>query len=205
MRAEDFAAIDTIEQAVRARGAQWIAIAGVPGSGKSTIAEALRLRWPRAAVLSMDGYHLPRRMLDAEGLRRRGAPHTFNRDRLRADLWQLKRTGTGVFPAFDHAQGDPQEGAIAIDADARPVFVEGLYLLLATWELERIFDLRVFLDCPIDVAMRRVAARHVACGLAPNAAAAQARVETNDRSNAVFIVADGCRERADLIVCTQSL
>ena len=204
MRAEECAAIDTIEQAVRARGAQWVAIAGVPGSGKSTIADALRVRWPRAAVLSMDGYHLPRRMLDAEGLRRRGAPHTFDRDRLRADLWQLKRTGIGVFPGFDHAQGDPQEGTIAIEANARPLFVEGLYLLLATWALEWMFDLRVFLDCPIDVAMRRVAARHVACGLAPNTAAAHARAETNDRRNAELILADGCRERADLIVCTQS-
>ena len=200
MHVEVLAAADAIERAVRARGAELIALAGVPGSGKSTVAETLRTRWPRAVVLPMDGYHLPRRLLDAEGMRRRGAPHTFDPERLRADLLRLKAIGAGEFPEFDHAEGDPREAAIQIDADARPIFVEGLYVLLATWRLEAFFDLRVFLDCPLDVAMRRVAARHLACGLVPDATAAQLRAETNDRLNAEFILADGCRERADIVV-----
>lgn len=204
MHAEILTAVETIDRAVRARGAEFIALAGVPGSGKSTVAEALRTRWPRAVVLPMDGYHLPRRLLDAEGMRRRGAPHTFDPERLRADLLRLKAIGVGEFPAFDHAEGDPHEAAIRIDADARPIFVEGLYLLLADWQIESLFDLRVFLDCPLDVAMRRVAARHLACGLEPDAAAAQLRAETNDRLNAEFILADGCRERADIVVQSSS-
>lgn len=124
--------------------------------------KALRVRWPGAVVLPMDGYHLPRRLLDAQGMRRRGAPHPFDPERLRADLLRLQTTGAGEFPAFDHAEGDPREAAIRIDARARPVFVEGLYLLLRDWRLEAFFDLRVFLDCPLDLAMRRVAARHLA-------------------------------------------
>jgi len=48
--------------------------------------------------------------------------------------------------------------------------------------------------------MRRVAARHLACGLAADAAAAQLRAESNDRLNAELILADGCRERADIVV-----
>jgi pantothenate kinase len=150
----------------------------------------------------MDGYHLPRRMLDAEGLRRRGAPHTFDPARLRADLLHLKATGAGAFPAFDHAEGDPREAAIEVPAGAGPVFVEGLYLLLRDWRLEDLFDLRVFLDCPLDLAMLRVAARHLACGLAADEAAATARAENNDRLNAALILADGCRERADLVIPT---
>ncbi len=202
MRAEIIVAADAVEREVRARNAVFIGLAGIPGSGKSTVAEELRTRWPGAVVLPMDGYHLPKRSLNAEGMRRRGAPHTFDPARLRADLLRLKETGAGEFPAFDHAEGDPREAAIHIDASARPIFVEGLYLLLADWWLEAFFDLRVFLDCPPDLAMHRVAARHLACGLAPDAAAAQARAETNDRLNAELILADGCRERADLIIPT---
>ena len=65
---------DAIEHTVRARGANLVALAGLPGSGKSTIAAAVQARWPGAVVLPMDGYHVPRRLLDAEGMRRRGAP-----------------------------------------------------------------------------------------------------------------------------------
>ena len=202
MHAEIIAAADAVELSVRARGARFVALAGIPGSGKSTVAEALRARWPGAVVLPMDGYHLPRRLLDAEGMRRRGAPHTFDPARLRTDLLRLKEIGAGEFPAFDHAEGDPREAAIRIKAGAQPIFVEGLYLLLRDWRLEAFFDLRVFLDCPLDLAMRRVADRHLACGLAPDAAAAQTRVETNDRHNAELILADDCRERADLIIQT---
>ena len=202
MCTEILAAADAIERAVRARNAVFIAIVGIPGSGKSTVSEELRTRWPWAIVLPMDGYHLPKRMLDAEEMRRRGAPHTFDPARLRADLLRLKQIGMGEFPAFDHAEADPREAAIRINADARPIFVEGLYLLLAAWQLEIIFDLRVFLDCPLDLAMRRVAARHLACGLAPDAAAAQLRTENNDRLNANIILADACRVRADIVIAT---
>ena len=199
------AAADAIEVAVRSRDAKLVALAGLPGSGKSTIAAAVQARWPGAVVLPMDGYHLPRRLLDAEGMRRRGAPHTFDPDRLRADLLRLKTTGAGVFPAFDHAEGDPREAAIEVRAGANPVFVEGLYLLLRAWRLEELFDFRVFLDCPPDEAMRRVAARHLACDLAADAAAARARAESNDRLNADLILADACRARADLIIQTAPL
>ena len=50
-----------------------VGIAGVPGSGKTTLCRAIAARRPDAVIVPMDGYHLQRSRLDAEGMRRRGA------------------------------------------------------------------------------------------------------------------------------------
>ncbi len=61
-----------------------VAIAGAPGSGKSTLTDNLvtHLNVTRpgvAAVLPMDGYHFDARVLVPRGLRsRKGAPETFD-------------------------------------------------------------------------------------------------------------------------------
>lgn len=177
-----------------------VGIAGIPGSGKSTLCAAVRGLAPGVAVVPMDGYHIPRRLLDEEGLRRRGAPHTFDADSFRADIESLRTTRAGVFPAFDHAEADPRPAAIAVTPAAPLVLVEGLYVLMQEWRLEPLFDLRVFLDCDPDVASERVAARHLAAGLAATPDLARARALANDHVNALAILADGCRERADLVL-----
>src|SRR3954454_20161878 len=100
------------------RGGWLVAIAGVPGAGKSTVAAAMAARVPGAVVVPMDGYHLPRASLTADGLARRGAPDTFDPDALRADLLRLRQAGEGVFPSFDHAAQDPQPGAIVVPPGA---------------------------------------------------------------------------------------
>jgi hypothetical protein len=48
--------------------------------------------------------------------------------------------------------------------------------------------------------MGRVAARHLACGLAATEDEARRRADTNDRGNALLILDDGCRACADLCV-----
>ncbi len=195
------ARIDAVAAALRAKpDAYLIAIAGIPGAGKTTFATTLAAQLPGAVVLPMDGYHLPRVQLDADGLRRRGAAHTFDPAGLRADLTRLRSLRQGVFPAFDHAEQDPRPGAIRVDVTTPRVIVEGLYLLLREWQLAPLFDLTVFLDCDLCTALDRIAARHLACGLAATEEAARDRAETNDRLNAEAILADGCRERANLVL-----
>ncbi|MBA4064816.1 MAG: hypothetical protein C0501_14105 [Isosphaera sp.] len=193
---------DAVLAAVRGRTpAAWlVAVAGVPGAGKSTVAAAVAARAAGAVVVPMDGYHLPRAVLTADQMIRRGAPDTFDPAALRANLVRLRATGSGTFPGFDHAAGDPVPGAVVVTPGTPLVVVEGLYLLLRDWRLADLFDFTVFLDCPPEVAVRRVADRHFACGLAATAAEARRRAETNDRRNADAILADGCRERADLVV-----
>ena len=73
-------------------------------------------------------------------------------------------------------------------------------MLLREWQLEHLFDLRVFLDCDLDVATERLTLRHLACGISHTEAEARHRAMTNDRLNAIEILADGCRERADLVL-----
>ena len=191
-----------ILEALRARTpAPWlVAIAGIPGAGKTTIAGEVAARFPGAVVIPMDGYHLPRAVLSADGLARRGAPDTFDPDALRADLARLRADGHGVFPAFDHAVKDPKPGAVVVPPGAPLVIVEGLYLLLGAWRMTDLFDFTVFLDCDLEVAQARIAARHLECGLAATPAEAHHRAHTNDRRNALSILEDGCRARADLCV-----
>jgi pantothenate kinase len=191
-----------ILEALRDRkSAPWlVAIAGIPGAGKSTVAADIASRVRGAVVIPMDGYHLPRAALSADGLARRGAPDTFDPDSLRADLAYLQKTGRGVFPAFDHAAMDPKPGAVIVPTGSPLVIVEGLYLLLAAWRMADLFDFAAFLDCKIEVALTRVAARHLECGLASTESEARHRADTNDRRNALTILDDGCRDRADLSV-----
>jgi pantothenate kinase len=192
----------TILDALRdRRPVPWlVAIVGIPGAGKSTIAADVASRVPGAVGIPMDGYHLPRAALSADGLARRGAPDTFDPDALRADLGRLRETGRGVFPAFDHAAKDPRPGAVIVPPGSPLVIVEGLYLLLSEWRMADLFDFTAFLDCELEVALARVAARHLECGLAATASEARHRADTNDRRNALTILDDGCRARADLCV-----
>ncbi len=177
-----------------------VGIAGVPGSGKTTLCRAIAGRRPDAVIVPMDGYHLPRSRLDAEGLRRRGALHTFDGDAFRTDMELLRRNRSGLFPAFDHVEKDPRPGAVRVTLDVPLVIVEGIYVLMQSWRAEDLFDLRVFLDCDLDEAVRRLAKRHVETGLAATLEEGRHPALTNDRLNAEVILADGCRERADLIL-----
>ena len=93
----------------------------------------------------MDGYHLYRKDLDEEGMRRRGAPFTFDAKKFKQDLENLKQTGEGSFPSFDHELKDPTEDAIEIKKEDKLIIVEGLYLFTSAWGLLDLFDVRIFL------------------------------------------------------------
>jgi pantothenate kinase len=184
----------------RRAGAYLVGIAGIPGCGKTTLCRALKSMRPDAEIVPMDGYHLPRNRLDAEGLRRRGAVHTFDAAAFRADMEVLHRTHAGVFPEFDHAEKDPRPQAIRITPEVPLVIVEGIYVLMRDWQVEPFFDLRVFLDVDLEVATERLTRRHVETGIAATLAEGRRRALENDRLNSLAILADGCRERADLVL-----
>ena len=185
----------------------WIGLAGGPGSGKSTLAQALKAELGKLlTIIPLDGYHYYRRELDAmddpvEAHARRGAPFTFNSSRFVNDLIEARGRGEGVFPSFDHAEGDPVEASIRLHKGPQIVLVEGNYVLLDTepWcQLrDRVFDESWFLDVSVAECNRRVCKRHVETGLTEEQA--QLRVATNDSINAELITKIS-RRNADRII-----
>lgn len=129
---------DQVVEALRHRpDAYLVGIAGVPGSGKTTLCRELAARRPDAMIVPMDGYHLPRSRLDAEGMRRRGASHTFDSAAFQRDLAQFRQTHSGWFPTFDHAEQDPRPRALCVTSDVPLVIVEGIYVLMQSWRSEQ--------------------------------------------------------------------
>ena len=153
-----------------------VAVAGAPGSGKSTFAETLRDRLNRdaagtAEILAMDGFHYDDAVLNARGDRpRKGAPHTFDVDGFAVALARLKADdGRPVaVPVFDRDLEIARAGARIIEPSTRIVVAEGNYLLLddPAWApLRESFDLTVMLDVPEEVLVQRLTARWRGYGL----------------------------------------
>jgi len=181
-----------------------IGIAGSPGAGKSTIAEALVARLDSAVVLPMDGYHLPQARLVELGRRyRMGAPDTFDVDGFLATLSALRavdNSGNPVLaPGFDRGIEEPVPDAIRILQELSTVVVEGNYLLLESGGWERVaplLDATVFVRVDRGVRLDRLIERHERFGKSP--ADARAWALGPDERNAQLIEATATR--ADRVV-----
>ena len=157
--------LDELQHVLRERavgGRLIVALAGPPGSGKSTLSEllvdGLNADVPGwAAVLPMDGFHYDDLYLTPPGLRpRKGAPDTFDVGGLEHALQRL-RSGDAdhvAVPIFDRQLEIARAGARLIPKETRIIVVEGNYLLLRTepWSgLSRLFDVTVLIETPDDV------------------------------------------------------
>lgn len=156
-----------------------IALAGAPGSGKSTIAQQLvTALGATTRLLPMDGFHLPQARLVELGRRdRMGAPDTFDVGGFVDVLRRIRDGGDVIAPGFDRTIEEPVPDAITIDADARIVLVEGNYLLHQGdgWQTSApLFDLRLYLDLDAAVRLERLVARHIRFGKTADAALAWA-------------------------------
>lgn len=187
-----------------------VAVAGPPGSGKSTVAEALVQRLNagpgagRAALVPMDGFHLDNRVLEARGLlARKGAPETFDAAGFAHMVRRLGAEEEVVIPVFDRAREIAIAGAAVVGPEAAIAVVEGNYLLLAEapWQaLAAEWDCSVFLDVPEAELERRLMARWLGHGYSE--AAARAKVAENDLPNARRVLAR--RLPCDLVLQTRS-
>ncbi|HIT74775.1 MAG TPA: nucleoside/nucleotide kinase family protein [Candidatus Avipropionibacterium avicola] len=179
-----------------------VGIAGRPGAGKSTLAEALVAELgARAVVVAMDGFHLADAVLDALGRRdRKGAPDTFDPRGLAALLQRL-RTEPGPIhaPAFERTLEQPLAQAVRID-DQSIVITEGNYLLVDHPDWERIraqLDLVWWIDGDEQQRITDLTERHIRFGKSPEQAAAWvARV---DQPNAELAAASAPRADRRLV------
>lgn len=174
-----------------------VALAGPPGSGKSTVAERLAdrinaLHPGAAAVLPMDGFHYDDLYLVPAGLRpRKGAPETFDVGGLAQTLRRIRARDEDfvAVPVFDRTLEVARAGARLIPSEVPVVIVEGNYLLLdrAPWtELRALFDLSILLDVPEDVLTARLEARWRDQGL--SADETSRKLLDNDLPNARLVL-----------------
>ncbi len=189
-----------------------LGIAGPPGAGKSTFADALadRLRdrppggmgrdW--VVRVPMDGYHLADCELIRLGrLQRKGAPDTFDAAGYAALLERLADDGDEVVyaPAFERDLEQPVAGSIPVPPSARLVITEGNYLLVedSAWTNVRgRLDEVWYIDLADEERRRRLLARHRRFG--KSELVAREWVHGTDQRNADVVT--GTYERADLRV-----
>lgn len=186
--------LETIVEEVlpRAKGQSrfMIAIAGPPGAGKSTLADAicdaLLAHGETAAVLPMDGFHMDNAILEERGLlSRKGAPETFDVRGFADIVGAVRRGGQEVLvPVFDRSREIAIASARAIAPQTRFILAEGNYLLLdeAPWKkLTESFDLTIFVGPSVVVLEQRLRQRWQGYGL--DAEAIQAKLFENDLPN----------------------
>ncbi|WP_298609155.1 hypothetical protein [uncultured Thiothrix sp.] len=190
-----------------------IGLAGLPGSGKTTLAQQLQNEFLTAnptgsmQVLSMDGFHLSKAQLQAmpnpeRAFARRGAPWTFDAVGFVAKIRDLK-LGQGrkvTWPIFEHSVGDPVADAISVEPSCQIVLVEGLYILYREQEwagLEGLWDETWYLDTPLELAQARLVQRHQqAWGISQEVALE--RVLSSDAKNATLVAS--LRAKADYLI-----
>lgn len=178
-------------------GRQVLAIAGAPGSGKSTLVERLagELAGEPVEILPMDGFHYDDAVLHAMGRRPwKGAPDTFDVGGLRGALKRLRDPAEGAVavPVFDRDLEISRGSARIIGPEARLILAEGNYLLLDAepWrQLRPLFDTTVSIDVSEEELRRRLRARWVGYGLSESEI--ETKLEDNDLPNGRLVIASG--------------
>lgn len=181
-----------------APGRALLGICGSPGSGKTTLAEALRdqltaLLGPgTVAHVPMDGFHLADvELTRLARLDRKGAPDTFDAAGYSALLTRLRAAAPAEVvyaPQFERDLEQPVAGSIPVEPGVRLVISEGNYLLTDTdgWSgVAGLFDEVWFIDSSPEQRLPRLVDRHVLFGKEP--AQAQDWVRHVDERNAVAI------------------
>ena len=207
----------------------FVCIAGGPGSGKSTLSNAVvqlineQMHPEAAVVLPMDGFHYSRSELQAMGdshtceytyeelLARRGAEWTFDAEGCISAFTLARKNGEASLPIYSRVKSDPVEDGVQLHKSTKIVLLEGNYLL--AWKNERwaplknVFDEAWYITCKSTSDQRqRLVLRHLETWSEEKTKmwgageeGAGAKADANDMKNALWID-EMSREFADLIV-----
>jgi pantothenate kinase len=187
--------LDSLRERMAASPRVILGLAGPPGCGKSTLAEALQRHFPDASVVvPMDGYHLANVELARLGRAgRKGAPDTFDSAGYLALLQRLRhqRADETVYaPLYTRELEEPIAGAIPVPPEARLVITEGNYLLMPDghWAgVPALLDEVWYVEVDPALRLDRLVQRHQRFGR--SLADAQHWVQVTDEPNARVIEA----------------
>jgi pantothenate kinase len=204
----------------------WVAIAGGPGSGKSTTAEDIAdrlnsLQKDSCVVLPMDGFHYSQskmKELDPpngeEYIKRKGAPWTFDAERCVELLTKAKQDMHASFPIYDRTISDTVDGGVELLRSHQVVLVEGLYVLWKDDErwapLDPLWDEKWFVKAPsFEIQRQRLVDRSLLTWSkektemwGPAEEGAVARIDANDAPNMKIV--EPCEKYAEVVVETKS-
>ncbi|THY93060.1 P-loop containing nucleoside triphosphate hydrolase protein [Aureobasidium pullulans] len=181
-----------------------VAIAGGPGSGKSTIAGGISERIRKdhklsCSVVSVEGFMLPKADLDKmddpeKAHARRGAEWTFDGkgmvDFIRRCRHQTEMEKQIRAPDFDEEAMDPHPHGEIVDVETQVLIFEGIYLLSDTepWkEIQELADDKWFVHVEPGLSRKRVAERRQNKGIEKDLDKCYQQYDESDGKNNAFI------------------
>ncbi|MFC0118373.1 uridine kinase [Pseudoalteromonas xiamenensis] len=138
-----------------------IAIAGASASGKSLFSQTIynelvaELESGAIAVIEEDAYYKDQSHLPFEHRTQTNYDHpdAFEHDLLRQHLEQLRLGQSVEVPTYDYTQHTRSNKTRTVNP-AKILIVEGI-LLLSDPALSEVFDIKVFIDTPLDICLLR--------------------------------------------------
>ncbi len=156
-------------------------LAAPPGAGKSTLVSFLEhiaasvVPDKKIQAIGMDGFHRRQEYLLSHNVtingkefsmvKIKGAPITFDLDKLLGKLEELKDNPACKWPLYDRLLHNPVADKITVDGDI--ILLEGNYLLLDTkgWsDLSSFADYTISLSSNEALLRNRLIERRIACG-----------------------------------------
>jgi len=172
-----------------------IGISGLSGSGKSSVSKAIVHHFPgKVCTLEHDMYYYPKK--GRSPIRNYDHPDALDTNLLISHINELRNGRSIKRPIYDFKNSDRLDETVTI-APHPILIVEGL-LIFCIAELMPLFDLRIYIDVPLDVAViRRLKRDHIERGRTVKSIISQ--YERTVRDAAINLVQPS-RYIADLII-----